>query len=119
MFGSNKYRSKRVKHLGYTFASQFECAVFNFLLLREKAQEIRDIQCQDHIYLTKARIPYIPDFKFLDLKSGEFVWAEAKGFETDPWKIKRKLWQYYGPGKLEIYKGSAKSFKLYETVIPE
>jgi hypothetical protein len=55
----------------------------------------------------------------LDLKSGEFVWAEAKGFETDPWKIKRKLWQYYGPGKLEIYKGSAKSFKLYETVIPE
>jgi hypothetical protein len=41
------------------------------------------------------------------LTSKEFVWAEAKGFETDPWKMK-KLWKHYGPGKLEIYKGNAK-----------
>lgn len=115
----NKYKNNRVKHLGYSFASQFELAIFNFLLLREKAGELKDIQCQDHIYLTEARICYIPDFKFFDLKTKNFVWAEAKGFETDVWKIKKKLWQFYGPGRLEIYKGNAKSFKLCETIIPK
>lgn len=114
-----KYKNTRVKHLGYSFASQFECAVFNFLLLREKAGELKDIQCQDHVYLTKADICYIPDFKFLDLKTNEFVWAEAKGFETDVWKIKKRLWAHYGPGRLEIYKGNAKKIKLWETITPK
>lgn len=118
MFRS-KFRNKRVEHLGYSFASQFECAVFNLLLLREKAGEIKDIQCQDHVYLTEARICYIPDFKFVDLQTNNFAWAEAKGFETDTWRIKKKLWQFYGPGKLEIYKGSAKKVTLKEVVIPK
>lgn len=114
-----KYKNKKVHHAGYSFASQFECAVFNLLLLREKAGEIRDIQCQDHIYLTEARICYIPDFKFVDLQTNNFAWAEAKGFETDVWKIKKRLWEHYGPGRLEIYKGNAKKVFLKETVIPK
>lgn len=114
-----KYKNTRVKHAGYSFASQLECAVFNFLLLREKAGEIQDIQCQDHIYLTDARICYIPDFKFTDVKTKNFVWAEAKGFETDVWKIKKRLWEFYGPGNLEIYKGNAKKINLKEVVIPK
>lgn len=118
MFRS-KYRNSRVQHAGYSFASQFECAVFNFLMLREKAGEIKEIQCQDHVYLTEARICYIADFKFIDLKTKAETWAEAKGFETDVWKIKKKLWEYYGPGKLEIYKGSAKKVFLKEVVNPK
>lgn len=114
-----KYKNNRVKHLGYSFASQFECAVFNLLLARERAGEIKDIQVQDHVYLTEARICYIPDFKFLDLTTKNFTWAEAKGFETDVWKIKKRLWAFYGPGKLEIYKGSAKRISLVETVVPK
>lgn len=107
-----------MKQSGYSFASQLEAAVFNLLELREKAGEIYDIQHQDHIYLTDARICYIPDFKFFCRFTNDYVWAEAKGFETDVWKIKKRLWQYYGPGKLEIYKGTAKKIKLIETVIP-
>lgn len=114
-----KYRSKRVQHEGFSFASQLEAAVYQHLKIREKCGEIKDIQNQDHVYLTNARICYIPDFKFFDCTSNEFAWAEAKGFETDVWKIKKRLWQHYGPGRLEIYKGSAKKIKLFETVIPE
>jgi hypothetical protein len=114
-----KYRSKRVKHEGFSFASQLEAAVYDYLKLREKCKELKDIQHQDHVYLTEARICYIPDFKFFDCDRNEFVWAEAKGFETDVWKIKKRLWHYYGPGPLEIYKGSAKKMTLVETVIPK
>jgi len=113
-----KYRSKRVNYEGHSFASQLEAAVFNLLTLREKAGEIKEIQHQDHIYLTNARICYIPDFKFFDLKTEEYTWAEAKGFETPEWKIKKRLWQHYGPGRLEIYKGSAKRITLAETLTP-
>lgn len=118
MFKS-KYKNNRVQQAGYSFASQFECAVFNFLMLREKAGEIKDIQCQDHVYLTNARICYIPDFKFIDLITKDFVWAEAKGFETDVWKIKKRLWEHYGPGRLEIYKGNAKKVILKEVINPK
>lgn len=113
-----KYRSKRVAYDGYNFASQLEAAVYEILKLREKCGEIKDIQHQDHIYLTEARICYIPDFKFFDCKYDEYAWAEAKGFETTDWKIKLKLWRYYGPGRLYIYKGSAKRPMLSDEIIP-
>jgi len=111
-----KYRSKRVKHEGFSFASQLEAAVYQHLKIREKCGEIKDIQNQDHVYLTNARICYIPDFKFFDCTSNEFAWGRSfyfQGFETDVWKIKKRLWQHYGPGRLEIYKGSAKKIKTF------
>lgn len=103
---------------GHNFASQLEAAVFQILKLREQAGEIKDIQHQDHVYLTEARICYIPDFKFFDVKYDEYSWAEAKGFETPEWKIKLKLWRHYGPGRLYVYKGSAKRVNLHQEVVP-
>ena len=114
-----KYRSVRVTHSGHSFASKLESALFTLLQLREKCGEIKEIQCQDHVYLTDARICYIPDFKFFDLQADTWVWAEAKGMQTPEWKIKKRLWKYYGPGKLEIYMGSYKNIKLDEILIPE
>ena len=107
-----------MSYSGHSFASQLEAAVFEILKLREKAGEIKDIQHQDHVYLTDARICYIPDFKYFDTQLNDFAWAEAKGFETDVWKIKKKLWKFYGPGHLFIYKGSKTRVNLFETVIP-
>jgi len=113
-----KYRSKRVNYEGHSFASQLEAAVYNLLKLREKAKEIKELQHQDHVYLTNARICYIPDFKFFDVKHDAYCWAEAKGYETPEWKIKLKLWKSYGPGRLFIYKGSAKRITLTDEIIP-
>lgn len=114
-----KYGATRVKHAGHSFASRLESALYTELLLREKAGEIKEIQCQDHIYLTKARILYIPDFKFFSIKLNTYVWAEAKGFETAIWRIKKRLWEYYGPGVLEIYKGSHKKLNFDELIMPK
>lgn len=107
-----KYGNKR----SGGFASKLEEALFNHLYLLERAGEISEIQCQDHIYLTEARILYIPDFKFKN-KDGAYEWAESKGLETDVWRIKRRLWLHYGPGKLTVYKGSADRLKEFEIIL--
>lgn len=119
-----KYANKKIEHAGYSFASKGEAALFDFLKLRERAGEIKVLQNQDHVYLTEARILYIPDFKCQDLISGEVFWAEFKGFSDKKWPIKRRLWLAgYGPGKLEIYKANYRDgliqIRLVETLIPK
>lgn len=112
----SKYGAKPTKHAGYSFASKGEAGCFDMLSLLEKAGKIRDIKTQVTVYLTRARIIYKPDFQFEDLDLSETVYAEYKGFETPEWRIKRRLWMHYGPGRLRIYKGR---MNLVEEIIPE
>lgn len=116
---NHKYGSSKVEYDNQSFASKFEAALYQWLKLRELNGEIRDVKCQETIYLTNARIIYKPDFSYVDIKSDKKIWAESKGFETSDWRIKRRLWEHYGPGPLEIYKGSAKNFQLHETLTPK
>src|SRR3990167_4847396 len=102
---SKKIGNQKVSLDGYSFASKLEAAVFQILRLSEMAGEIKILQVQDHVYLTDARIGYIPDFKCIDLKTNEEFHVEAKGFEMGVWRLKRKLWMYYGPGPLDVWKG--------------
>lgn len=105
---------------GQSFSSQAERDLYELLMLMERAGEIQDIQVQDHVYLTEARILYIADFKYRNLISGEEEWAEMKGFETDVWRIKRRLWiAGYGPGCLKVYKKSGVRVYLAETINPK
>lgn len=97
----NKYRSTKTELDGRSFASKLEASVYT--MLKGIGYEI--LQCQDHVYLTKARILYIADFKVKNILTGIIKHAEAKGYETSDWRIKRKLWQYYGPNNLLIFKG--------------
>lgn len=113
-----KYHSKKVEYDHQSFSSKLEAALYKWLKLREQNKEITDIRCQETCYLTLARIIYKPDFSYVDLISNEKIYAEAKGFETSDWRIKRRLWQFYGPGKLEIFKGSHNNFSLSETLNP-
>jgi hypothetical protein len=101
------------------FSSKLEAAVYQLLHFRSKAGELEIVQTQDHIYLTRARILYIPDFKCRDLKTGEFFWVEAKGYANDRWPTKKKLWKFYGPGVLEIWQGSHLRPVLTETIVPK
>lgn len=89
------------------------------LKLFESEGKIKIIQTQDSIYLSDAKILYKPDFKIEACDTGEIYWVEVKGFETPEWRIKRRLWIAYGPGKLQIWKGSASNLKLYEILKPE
>ena len=87
---------------GHSFASKLEAAVYQLLMFRERAGEIKIVQLQSRVYLTDSRILYIPDFQCLNLKAENVFFVEAKGFETPDWKIKKRLWEHYGPAPLEI-----------------
>ena len=113
----NKYGSKKVESNGRSFDSKLERAVFEELNLLEKAGNISELKCQVSVYLTEARILFKPDFSFI--RDGELIFLEVKGFETPVWRIKRRLWEHYGEGPLEIYKGSARNFFLHETIKPK
>lgn len=115
----HKYSAQKSSVAGYSFASKLEASLYAQLALEERAGLIKDIQVQDHIKLTDAEIVYIPDFKYFDLKDNEWVWAEAKGMETDTWRLKRRLWMYYGPGKLKVFKGSWSRLVLHEVIVPK
>lgn len=113
-----KYGNRRTNYSGYSFSSKLETAVFQILKLREAAGEIRDIVTQPNIFITEAAIRMIPDFKAFDIKAGCDWYFEAKGVETDVWRLKLKLYRVYGPAPLTIYKGSWKSPSEHETVHP-
>jgi len=115
----HKYKAIKSDYGGYSFASKCEAGLFQLLKLIEKAGEISNIQVQDHVYLTDARICMIPDFKILNTLTKESEWYEAKGFETTDYRIKRKLWTVYGPGKLHVYKCRGTTPYLHEVIIPE
>lgn len=116
--GKAKYGAKKQELDGHSFASKLEASVYQMLKLRERAGEIKILQVQDHVYLTRARIQYIPDFRCLDLATGEEFFVEAKGFEAPTWPLKKKLWKHYGPKKLEVWKGTYLRPVLDEVIIP-
>lgn len=105
----NKYRAQRTNG----FSSKLEAAVYAML---ESRANVTNIKCQTKVYLTDAKILYIVDFSYEDASSGALVFVEAKGMETPTWRLKRRLWQHYGPGKLEIWKGSHARPYLAETI---
>lgn len=96
-----------------------ERARYAELLLLEKSGKIKDIECQVQVILTEAEIIYKPDFKYFDLSLSKPIWEEVKGFETDTWRLKRKLWISYGPGILRVYKGRYSRLRLHEEITPK
>lgn len=118
-YSATKYGATKVEANGLTFSSKLEESVYQIILLREKAGEIKLSQCQHKIYLTEARIGYVADFYCEDLPSGIPFWIEAKGFITERWGIVKKLYKFYGPGKLEIWGGNYRNPQLIETITPK
>jgi len=98
--------------------SKLERAVHGIMKLREKAGEIRDLKQQRRVDLGDG-IDWAVDFSFIDNKTGEKTWAEAKGLEDARYRICKKLWKSRGPGPLEIWKGHYRQPRLVEIVIPK
>lgn len=110
----NKFGAQRTNG----FSSKLESAVFDLLTILEGAGEIRNIEKQPQVFLTRANIGYKPDFKYFDIKRGIVVWVEAKGLEVGEWRLKKKLWRFYGPGPLLIYRGSYRRLVMDEELVP-
>ena len=115
----NKYGRKKVTDIaGRRFDSKLEHSVFQILLLHEKAGLITDIVQQVTIDLISG-IRYRPDFQVFDKELNDIVYVEAKGLNTDVWSLKLKLYRDFGIKRLRLYKGTHKSPKLVEEIIPK
>jgi Protein of unknown function (DUF1064) len=116
-FRTHKFGAEKATLDEYSFSSKLEAAVYQLLKFRLAAKEIENIEVQQHVYLSDARILYVPDFKCTD-REGNSIYCEAKGFEGERWPTIKKLWKHYGPAPLEIFKGSYKAPQLIETIFP-
>lgn len=114
----SKLGNVRTELDGHSFASKLEASVYQLLKYRKLAGEIRSIQVQDHVHLTAARIAYVPDFR-CEMADGSIEWTEAKGMEGPRWPTIKKLWRFYGPGPLHIWKGDYRRPRLAETIVPQ
>ncbi len=112
---SNKYVSKKVIADGITFDSKKEAHRYQELLLLERTGKIKNLQRQVKYTLIPAQYEkvwkprkkayekgkclerecsYIADFVYIDIKTGEIVVEDTKGFKTKDYIIKRKLMLY-------------------------
>jgi hypothetical protein len=72
------------------------------LTLLQRAGEISDLKRQVKYELIPKQegersVTYIADFVYIDNKTGNTVIEDCKGFKTDVYKLKKKLFQYrYG-----------------------
>jgi hypothetical protein len=100
-----KYGNKRVEVDGIKFDSKKESKRYSQLKLLERANEIKELKMQVPFELqpsfklnkkTIRAIKYIADFTYIG-KDGKLVVEDTKGYRTDVYKLKKKLFEYkYG-----------------------
>ena len=103
-FCYNKYRNKKIEINGYEFASKAEAKRYQQLLLLQEQNLIKNLQLQPKFLLqekfkkngkTYRKIEYIADFMYEE--NGKEVVEDVKGWKTDIFKLKLKLFEYKYP----------------------
>ena len=99
-----KYGNRKTVIDGIKFDSEKEAEYYSYLKLLERAGEISDIVLQPRFELIppfekggqKFRgLYYVADFQFE--KAEEIVVVDVKGYKTDVYKLKHKLFEYLYP----------------------
>ena len=95
----NKFNAKKTVVDGITFDSRREASRYQVLKEQEKAGEISDLRLQQRYELVPKHgknraVFYIADFVYV--KNGEEVVEDCKGYRTDVYKLKKKIfeWKY-------------------------
>ncbi|MEM5807984.1 MAG: DUF1064 domain-containing protein [Candidatus Aenigmatarchaeota archaeon] len=115
----HKYKARRTTSSdGLFFASKAEAVCYEILKQKIQNKEIKEVKLQPKVELTNAKIIYKPDFLVIK-NNKEILYIECKGYETRDWKIKKKLWKYYGPAPLEIWKIKGTKPICYEIIYPQ
>ena len=96
----NKYKNQKVVVDGHTFDSKKEARRYGELRLLARAGKIKDLELQPKFELiptirteteTLRKVSYIADFKYIDLESGKVIVEDVKGFKTDVYLLKKRL----------------------------
>ena len=98
-----KYHNKRVIYDGYTFDSIREKNYYIKLKLLEKAGKIKELELQKEFELqpsyklnnkTSRKITYRADFTYKTTEDDKLHVVDVKGFRTDVYRLKKKLFEY-------------------------
>lgn len=102
----NKYGNNRTAVHDTLFASKKEANRYQELLLLARAGKISDLILQPAFVLqesfsyggrTYRKIEYVADFHYTDNSNGRAIIEDTKGFRTDIYKLKKKLFLFkYG-----------------------
>lgn len=100
-----KYRNKKCEVNGIVFDSKKEMQYYGNLLMSKRAGEIKDFELQPSFVLQEGfnkdgvrhrPITYKADFKIIH-NDGKIEIVDVKGFKTEVFKIKMKLFEYKFP----------------------
>ncbi|MBR0426876.1 MAG: DUF1064 domain-containing protein [Clostridia bacterium] len=106
----SKYGNKKVVVDGEEFDSQLEANRWYELKLLQRAKQIKDLRRQIRFELqpsykkngkTIQSINYIADFVYYDVNKKKFIVEDTKGYKTETYKLKKKIFEYKYP-ELEI-----------------
>lgn len=117
--GKEKYGNQKTRNGKYLMDSRAESGLYSHLQMLERMGIVRDIVVKPRVYLTAAEILYIPDFGATECATDVFWHHEMKGFETDVWKIKKRLYLHYGPAPLRVWKPGSRGGPVpVEDIVP-
>ncbi len=100
---TNKYHNKKVIIDGFKFDSKLEAQRYTELKLMQKQGLIKDLELQKTYLLiptfkkndtTFKRASYIADFVYYDNTLNKTIVEDTKGFKTDLYLLKKKLFEY-------------------------
>lgn len=98
----SKYNNKKITLDGKTFDSKKEAERYKVLKMLENANIISNLSRQVPFELIPKQkderaVKYIADFMYVETKTGKIIVEDVKGYRTDVYKIKRKLFKLRYP----------------------
>lgn len=99
----SKYKAHKTYVNGIVFDSRQEAKRYIFLKEKERVGSIKDLTLQPRFVLQPAfkkngktirKIEYVADFRYWDCENKEDVVEDVKGFKTDVYNLKKKLFEY-------------------------
>lgn len=103
----NKYFNKKVIVDGIRFDSKKEAKRYTELKLLKRAGHLKELELQKVFELQPKytnnkgehirAITYKCDFFYYDNKKEQYIVEDTKGFKTDVYKLKKKLFEYVYP----------------------
>lgn len=102
----SKYHNTKVEYNGIKFDSIKEMKTYQLLEYRQKIGEIKELKLQVPYELipkykmndkTIRKTQYIADFTYVSTKDNKLHVVDTKGFKTDVYRLKKKMFEYkYG-----------------------
>lgn len=98
-----KYKNKTTIVDDIAFSSKLEAKRYCELKLLQKSGKIKELELQPSFELlpsfkkngkTFRKTTYKADFQYIDTETGETIVEDTKGFLTELYKLKKKLFEY-------------------------